>query len=291
METLLQKPKTLLNTIKLRYGKRTKTISYKEEQNINLVVAGAVKVGKTTFLKSIQSILLPYNGQKLFEAGYFTNIYLAGGITLTGIGESTLLEQGRYKLTTTTRFNYLGKIIIFWRQKKDYPFQKITVNLFDSPGYFENSVINLLWRYDIEEEHLGGYGMKFRISDYLPQLLTKRPTILSVLISPGGPVFSKKTGNKMLIINDEEDNHGMETLKEIIRELQTKEMKTFPLLIGFTKTDCPLPASHYSNSAEMRRWGNVRGIVDLASLPYVPLETAWERTERFLNTLFRVIFN
>ncbi|MFX0205037.1 MAG: hypothetical protein ACFFDT_03560 [Candidatus Hodarchaeota archaeon] len=285
------KTNSSLNSIKLRYGEYTKTIYCKGMQNINLVVAGALKIGKTTFLKSIQTILRPINSQKLFSEDQFTNIFPGGGITLSGIGEATIFDQEKHKLTTTTRFNYLGKIIVFWQQYRNEHFQQITVNLYDSPGYYENSIINLLWQYDIKEDRLGGYGTKFRITDYLPQLMTKHPTVLSVLISPGGPVFTRKMGASIISIYDEEDTHGIETLKEIIREIHSKGIRSLPLMIGFTKTDCPLPASHYGNSGEMRQWGNVRGIVDLASLPHVPLNVAWERTERFLYTLFRVISN
>ncbi|MFX1513615.1 MAG: hypothetical protein ACFFCQ_13610 [Promethearchaeota archaeon] len=285
MQTLSSRP----TQIKLRYGRHTTIIASKGRQVINLIIAGAVKVGKTTFLKSIQTMLLPGPGQILYSAGKFVNIFPGGEIGISGIGEDTLFGHGRDKLTTTTRFNYLGKIILFWRWNRDHPFQQVTVNLYDSPGYFETSIINLLWRHDIEKERLGAYGMKFRITDYLPPLINKRPTLLTVLVSPGGPVLSRKAGSEIMTVVDEDANHGIETLKEIVREIQSKDIRALPLMIGFTKTDCPLPASHYGKSGEMRQWGNVKGIVDLASLPYVPMSMAWEKTERFFQTLFRIL--
>ncbi|MFX0114573.1 MAG: hypothetical protein ACFFB3_08495 [Candidatus Hodarchaeota archaeon] len=294
--------------IKLRYGRKTLSVNCFEEITGNFVVSGAMKVGKTTFLKSLQKLLNPTNMRAIYQVESETELprtLLLGTTAIRGLGEREVFALDNKPIfTTTDRFNYLGVVTFLTKLDKEERmsrnYSKINLRIFDSPGYVELPILDSLEEAGIEKRQLEAWkGTTFRITDMLEFIVKNFPTVLAVLLSPGGPI-ANSIGQKGQTLIDPTDQHGFATLHEIIAEMTNTSFKAskgfmpflgaVPILVAFTKTDQPGPKAHFEKArARAKMWKGVEAILDVSSVPYVEISKAWEKTELFLwNAAFKL---
>ncbi len=294
-----------IKLIKLRYGRKVLSVNCIKEITGNLVVAGAVKVGKTTFLKSLQKLIDPNNMRKIYGIESTKKVgpqqlprtLLLGKTVISGMGEKEVSMDDVSVFSTTDRFNYLG--VISYLTKLDSPkndnnyYSKITLRVFDSPGYAEEPILGCLEEIGINKNHVDDWrNTTFRITNMLEFVVKSFPTILIVLLSPGGPIADIPNKNKGFLL-DPTDSHGFHTLQEIITEMGNANYKTplgftpflgnIPIFVAFTKTDQNGPKKHYeTEKARAKTWKGVHSIMDLSSIPYVGVSEAWQKIEQLL---------
>ncbi len=295
--------------VKLRYGHKILSVNCFEEFTGNFVVSGAMKVGKTTFLKSLQSLLNPQNARAISQvklAADLPRTLLLGTTAIRGLGEKEVFGLGDKPIfTTTDRFNYLGIISFLTKLDKEErdsrSYSKINLRIFDSPGYVENPILDSLKNVGVERRFLMEWKEStFRITNMLEFIVRSFPTVLAVLLSPGGPI-ADSVGKGRLSLVDPTDQHGFNTLHEIIAEMANTSFKSsdafvpflraVPILVAFTKTDQPGPKAHFEKAkARAKTWKGVEEILDLSSIPYVKIADAWQKTELFLWNIAMKLF-
>jgi hypothetical protein len=299
---------SLSKLVKLRYGRKTFSVNQNEEITGNLVVSGAMKVGKTTFLRSLQDLLTPKNMRLIYRnisSIAVPRTLLLGTTTIRGLGEREIFSLSEKPLfTTTDRFNYLGVVTFLTkldkeeRQTRNY--SKINLRIFDSPGYIESPILTSLEKIVEKEQLLAWEESTFRITNMLEFIIKSFPTTLAVLLSPGGPI-ADSIGQQGRLLIDPTNSHGFATLHEIIAEMTNTSFKTadgfmpflgiVPILVAFTKTDSPGPKAHFEKArARAKTWKGVSEILDLSAIPYVEAIEAWQRTEPFLWNIAKHLF-